>query len=120
MSVQLQAGKDIAKVTAKDIFEDALPKAFQAMKSQAEGVKATYVIHIFGDGGGHWFVDPKNGTVSAYEKGQDADCVLEMGTDEFSQLTQGKLDSKAALESGRMRFSGNPDHLVALGAFLGG
>ena len=120
MSVQLQAGKDIATVSAKDVFEDALPKAFAAMKTQAEGVKATYIIHIFGEGGGHWFVDPRNASVKAYEKGQDADCTLEMGAEEFSKLTQGKLDSAAAIQSGQMRFSGNPDHLVALGAFLGG
>jgi len=120
MSVQLQAGKDIAKVSAKDVFEDALPKAFAAMKTQAEGVKATYIIHIFGEGGGHWFVDPKNASVGPFEKGQSADCTLEMGVEEFSELTLGKLDTKAAMESGRMRFSGDPDHLVALGAFLGG
>lgn len=120
MSVQLQAGKDIAKVTPKDVFEDALPKAFAAMKQQAEGVKATFLIQIFGDGGGRWFVDPKNASVSKPEAGKDADCVLEMGVEEFTKLTQGKLDVQKAMESGKMRFSGNPDHLVALGAFLGG
>lgn len=119
MSVQLQAGKDIAKVSPQDVFENALPKAFAAMKQQAEGVKATFLINIFGDGGGSWFVDPKQAKVTK-AAGEKTDCVLEMGVEEFKQLTGGKLDVKKAMESGRMRFSGDPDALVALGAFLGG
>ena len=49
-----------------------------------------------------------------------ADCVLEMGVQEFKDLTAGKLDAGAAVKDGKMRFSGDPAQLVALGALLGG
>ena len=119
MSVQLQANKEPVKVTPSQIFDEALPKAIEMFKEQAGQINATYRINIFGDGGGHWFVDPKNGVVKAASD-EKSDCVLEMGVTEFSDLTSGKLDASAAIAAGKMRFSGDPEQLIAFGALLGG
>jgi predicted lipid carrier protein YhbT len=119
MSVQLQANKEPVKVTPSQLFDEALPKAIEMFQDQATQIKATYLINIFGEGGGNWFVDPKNAVVRVADN-DEADCVLEMGVSEFSDLTTGKLDTSAAIAAGKMRFSGDPDQLIAFGALLGG
>lgn len=119
MSVQLQANKDPVSITPSQIFDEALPKAMEMFKDQAGQISATYRINIFGDGGGQWFVDPKNAVVRAAQD-EATDCVLEMGVSEFTDLTSGKLDASAAIAAGKMRFSGNPEQLIAFGALLGG
>lgn len=116
---QLQAQKEHAKITPQQLFEEALPKTFATFKDQAKKVTSTFQINITGEGGGEWYVDPANGSVTSGRK-DGADCVLEMGVQEFADLTAGKLDAGAAVKNGKMRFSGDPGQLVALGALLGG
>jgi putative sterol carrier protein len=116
---QLQAQKEHATVTPQQLFEEALPKTFETFKEQAAKVSSTFQVLISGEGGGEWFIDPSNGSVEAGRK-DGADCVLEMGVQEFNDLTAGKLDAGAAVKDGKMRFSGDPAQLVALGALLGG
>lgn len=120
MSVQLQAGKPVEQKSPKDVFVDALPKVFEIQKDAASRISATFLVTIFGDGGGAYFVDPKNGLSRERADGDAADCVLEMGIAEFSAMTKGTLDAAKAVKEGTMRFSGDPDQLVSLGALLGG
>jgi putative sterol carrier protein len=119
MSVQLQANKPLATVSPADIFDKALPKAFEVLQKHLKGKTTTYTVTIFGEGGGSWVIDL---AAAAVRKGADekTSCTLEMGMAEFGQLTAGKLDVPAAMTSGKMRFSGNPADLTTLGQLLAG
>lgn len=116
---QLQAQKDLAIVTPQQLFEEALPKTFDIFEEHLAKIPGTFQINIFGEGGGQWFINPSEKSVEAGSH-TDANNVLEMGVAEFKDLTTGKLDTAAAMQSGKVRFTGDPDQLVAFGALLGG
>lgn len=119
MSVQLQAGKPVATVSPKELFEKALPLALGIYKKQGMKVEGTFQVNVFGEGGGQWFIDAGKGEVRAASN-DTTDCVLELGITEFKEMQNGKLDAAAAMQSGRLRFRGNPEHLVTLGQLLSG
>ena len=119
MTVQLQANKPIAKVTPTELFDTALPKILSAYKDKGMKVTGTFEINIFGQGGGHWFIDAGQAIVRP-SKNEKTDCVLEMGVDDFTKITTGALDAASAMRDGRVRFQGNVDHLINLGHLLAG
>ena len=119
MSVQLQASKPVATVSPAELFEKALPLALGIYKKQGMKVQGTFQVNVFGEGGGSWFIDAANGVVRA-EKNDTTDCVLELGIAEFKEMQNGKLDAAAAMNAGKLRFRGNPEHLVTLGQLLAG
>ena len=117
MTVQLQANKPIAKVSATELFTDALPKVLAAYKNKGTKLSGTFEVNIFGEGGGHWFIDAAQCTVRAASN-EKADCVLEMGADDFAKVTTGTLDAASAMRDGRVRFQGNIEQLMLLGDLL--
>ena len=119
MSVQLQANKPVATVSPAELFEKGLPIALAAYKKQGMKVDGTFLINIFGDGGGSWFVDAPNGVVRTGAN-EATDSVLELGIQEFKEMQNGKLDAAAAMKAGKMRFRGNPEQLITLGQLLSG
>jgi putative sterol carrier protein len=119
MTVQLQANKPITKVSATELFNDALPKILTAYKDKGMKVSGTFEINIFGQGGGHWYVDAAQCIVRP-SNNEKTDCVLEMGVEDFSKITTGTLDAASAMRDGRVRFQGNIDHLMQLGHLLAG
>lgn len=120
MTVQLQANKPITKVSATELFNDALPKILSAYKDKGMKVTGTFDVNIFGQGGGHWFVDAAECIVRPAAIDEKSDCVLEMGVEEFQKITTGTLDAASAMRDGRVRFQGNVDHLMQLGHLLAG
>lgn len=120
MSVQLQANKPVATVSPAELFEKALPLALGIYQKQGMKVNGTFQVNVFGDGGGRWFIDAANGLVRTATANDTSDCVLELGMTEFKEMQNGKLDAAAAMQSGRLRFRGNPEHLVTLGQLLAG
>lgn len=119
MTVQLQANKPIAKVSAIELFTDALPKMLAAYKNKGMKITGTFEVHIFGQGGGHWLIDAAECTVRPASN-EKADCVLEMGVDDFAKIVTGTLDAASAMRDGRVRFQGNIDQLMQLGQLLAG
>lgn len=119
MTVQLQANKPLTKVNPTELFTDALPKVLSAYKEKGMKVGGTYEINIFGKDGGRWFINAGEAVCRNYNQ-EKTDCVLEMGIDEFRQLTTGALDAGKAMQEGRVRFRGNPDQLIQLGHLLAG
>ena len=119
MTVQLQANKPITKVTATELFNDALPKILNAYKDRGMKVSGTFEVNIFGQGGGHWFIDASQCIVRPAQH-EKTDCVLEMGVEDFQKITTGTLDAASAMRDGRVRFQGNVDALMQLGHLLAG
>jgi putative sterol carrier protein len=120
MSVQLQANKPITKVSATELFSEALPKILVAYKDKGMKVTGTFEVNIFGQGGGHWFIDAAQCIVRPAANDDKTDCVLEMGVEDFSKITTGTLDAASAMRDGRVRFQGNIDNLMQLGHLLAG
>jgi putative sterol carrier protein len=119
MTVQLQANKPITKVSATELFTDALPKILVAYKDKGMKVGGTFEVNIFGQGGGHWYIDAAQCIVRPANN-EKTDCVLEMGVEDFAKITTGTLDAASAMRDGRVRFQGNIDHLMQLGHLLAG
>ena len=119
MTVQLQASKPLATVSPTEFFEDALPKVLAAYKGKGLKAAGTFEINIFGKNGGRWYLDAAQAIVRK-SAGEQTDCVLEMGSDDFTKMTTGRLDPAEAMRDGRVRFQGNPDQLVQLGHLLSG
>lgn len=120
MSVQLQANKPITKVSATELFNEALPKILVAYKEKGMKVSGTFDVNVFGQGGGHWFVDAAQCIVRPAAMDDKADCVLELGVEEFQKITTGALDAATAMRDGKVRFQGNVDQLMQLGHLLAG
>lgn len=119
MNVKLQAkNKDVHAPSPFDMFVTQLPAFLEAEEQRLGTISSSFAINVFGEGGGLFFVDPKNKVSREQNENDNADCIVEMGIEEFRSMTRGNLDADAAFESGKLRFNGDPEQLVALGALF--
>jgi putative sterol carrier protein len=74
----------------------------------AEGLNATYQLHLTGDDGDYWHLTIANQECSLGSgPATDADVAISMNMEDWSQLVAGRLDPVSAFLSGRVRVSGD-------------
>lgn len=96
-------------------FETTLPNDLKADPDKAKAIGATYKFAI--DGAGTWVVDLANLTVT--EADSDANCTVEVSSDDFSAILDKSLNPQMAFMSGKLKIKGDMGLAMKLGQVLG-
>jgi len=100
--------------TVKETF-DAMPSKFRADK--AAGVNATIQYDITGDHGGTWHAVIKDSTCTVHPgAGTNPNLTLTMSSQDWLDMTSGKLAGQMAFMSGKLKLKGD----MALAMKIGG
>jgi alkyl sulfatase BDS1-like metallo-beta-lactamase superfamily hydrolase len=101
----------MAKVpsSAKELFDDMIPRGLEKNPAKAKEVGAVYVFRITGDDGGDWVVDLTGDPPTCKPGVSDsAQCTIEVEHADFKRML---AEPNAGMElyfSGRLRVSGDP------------
>jgi len=86
----------------------------------AEEMRATYQVHLTGDGGGVWNLTIADGKCQLAEgNAEQPDVTITISVDEWSQLLSGQLDALSAYLSGRLQIAGDLSLATRLPALFG-
>ena len=95
--------------TAKELFDDQIPRALAAHPDKAREVDAIFCFKISGEEGGDWTVDLTGDPPICVpgDSGQ-AQCVIEVSADDFkTMLSDGEAGMQLYFE-GRLKVGGDP------------
>ncbi|HET6343352.1 MAG TPA: SCP2 sterol-binding domain-containing protein [Myxococcota bacterium] len=103
----------------KSVFEKTIPERLKSKPDVVAKVNSTYKFVITGDGGGTWVVDltQPGGVVKAADS--DAKCVITMGSGDFLDLINGKLNPQMAFMGGKLKVAGDMGLALKLGSLIG-
>src|SRR5262249_16564177 len=92
-------------MTPQEIF-DAMPGQLDA--NAAKNMNATIQFNLSGDNGGQWYVTIKDGKAEV-SKGTapSANMTMAMATNDYVDMTTGKLNGPQAFMSGKTKNSGD-------------
>ncbi|MBP1948091.1 SCP2 sterol-binding domain-containing protein [Virgibacillus litoralis] len=92
-------------------LQEVFKKIDSAIKNdptRAKGVKAIYQFNINGDESGTYHIVFNDENCYAAEgEIEDADCTMNMFTDDFLKMVDGKLNGTQAFMTGRLKIKGN-------------
>lgn len=105
--------------SVKEVFDKHLPSRLQSKPDVVSKINSTYKFVVTGDGGGTWVVDltKPGGAISAGEG--DAKCTITMGSKDFVDLMNGKLNPQMAFMGGKLKVAGDMGLALKLGSLLG-
>ncbi len=95
--------------TAADMFTK-IGKAAEANPDIATSVDAKFQFNVTGDGGGTFVLNFKAGTTSNFlttEPASDAQCIVTVSADDWSQMLAGTLDPMSAFMGGKVKVDGD-------------
>lgn len=96
----------IGRVNSCQEYFDTLSERFIADK--ANGVTATYVYELDGDGGGTWTVRVTDGNLSVDNgAAPDANVTYKMAADNYVKLVNGDLSGAKAVLTRKLKVSGS-------------
>lgn len=111
-----------ANATPKQSFEVILPFMFTKSpeaQNKLKGVAAAFQFVITGDGGGDWQLLVNNGGLDVKAgKHEKPNCTITMARTDWGQIQTGKLDPQAAFMAGKIKFQGDMNLIMKLGALL--
>lgn len=90
----------------KEIF-DEVDSAIKEDPSRTKGIEATYQFDL--DGGDSVYQLILNGANSYSAEGakEEADCTLQLSSDDFEKMARGNLNGTQAFMSGKLKIKGN-------------
>ena len=87
-------------------FFDKMPAAFQ--KDVAGSLSCLYQFDLSGDGGGKWFVEVRNGTLSVGEgEKPNPDVTLVAGAQDYVDIAEGRKNAMLAMATGKFKIKGH-------------
>lgn len=96
----------LAEVKSVQDYFETLDKRFVA--SDAKGVNAVFQYNIKGEGGGRWYVTVDNGKLDILKGLHPSPTVtLEMGSDNYVNMVNGKLDGTYAYMMSKLKVTGD-------------
>jgi alkyl sulfatase BDS1-like metallo-beta-lactamase superfamily hydrolase len=95
--------------SAKQLFDDLIPRGLQLHPEKAKQVNAIYAFRIKGEGGGDWVVD-LTGAPPTCAPGQTerAQCTIEIDHSDFQQMLSDPNAGMQLYFSGKLRVTGDP------------
>ena len=100
------------------VFEELLPARFRDKPDLVAKVNTSYKFVINGDGGGTWVVDLTQPGGSIQAGDGDAKCTITMGSQEFLDLINRKLNPQMAFMTGKLKVAGDMSLALKLGALI--
>src|SRR5687767_13497732 len=110
----------MAVTSAKEVFEVQMPKRLADKPDIVQKINASYKFVLTGDGGGTWVVDLTQPGGKITEGDTPAKCTITIGTKEFIDVVNGKLNAQMAFMTGKLKVAGDMGLAMKLGSLLGG
>lgn len=102
----------------KNILEE-IDHALQDKPDYAEGVNAVFQFDLSGDESGIYQVGLSESTNFIAEgEEEEADCVLQMSSDDFVKMANGNLNGTQAFMTGKLKIKGNMGLALKLQSIL--
>ena len=100
----------MAVTTARDLFDDLLPKALARNPERAREVGAVYRFTVEGESGGDWLVDLAAPAPACrpFASGDSAQCTLACSAQTFAEMLTDHSAAMRAYFQGKLRVTGDP------------
>ena len=105
--------------SARDLFENHMPKRLAAKPALVEKVNASYKFVVTGDNGGTWVVDLTSAEGGGREEDSDANCTITVDSGDLVDIVTGKLNGQMAFMTGKIKVAGDMALAMKLGSVLG-
>ncbi|MED5463053.1 MAG: SCP2 sterol-binding domain-containing protein [Myxococcota bacterium] len=105
--------------SARDLFENHMPKRLEAKPELVEKVNASYKFVVTGDNGGTWVVDLTSAEGGVREEDSDANCTITVDSGDLVDIVTGKLNGQMAFMTGKIKVAGDMALAMKLGSVLG-
>ena len=92
---------------ARTSFTQNIPQSIERDIERAKTVDAVFLFRVTGDGGGEWTVNMKDTPGVTEGDSGDADCTIEISTDDWQALTDRPGAAMQFFMDGKIRVTGN-------------
>ena len=100
-------------------FTKNIPESILHDPDRARDVGAVFLFKISGDGGGVWTVDMKDQLGVSEGDAGNADCVIEMSSEDWTALSDKPATAMQFFMDGKIKVSGNAVLATKLQAVIG-
>jgi putative sterol carrier protein len=105
--------------SVEEMFRDYVPKLLQNGNAALRGVNGTCKFDV-GDGGGMWMLTLRDSHGVAEARDGDADCTVRISAADLLDLVNGKLNTIAAFDQGKIHVMGDYELANKVGQLLFG
>ena len=111
---------DTFELTAREIFEEALPEIARKHEEVSKAINSILVIELSGENGGSWSLDLTGTPVASRGIVEGAQCVIKMEADRFLTLLRTRKIRPwlTAYKSRKINITGDLPTVVKLGQLL--
>lgn len=114
------AAEEVELVSSvEEMFRDYVPKLLQNGNASIQGVNGTCKFEV-GDGGGTWMLTLRDSQGVAEPREGDADCTVRISAADLLDLVNGRLNTIAAFDQGKIHVMGDYDLANQVGRLLFG
>lgn len=105
--------------SVEEMFRDHVPKLLQNGNAALRGFNGTCKFEV-GDGGGTWMLTLRESQALAEARDGDADCTVRISAADLLDLVNGRLNTIAAFDQGKIHVMGDYDLANQVGRLLFG
>ena len=88
-------------------FTQKIPENLRKFPEKARALGAVFVFRISGEQGGTWTVDMKNDIGVAEGEREGADCIIEVSSEDWQQMTENPNSAMNLYFQGKLKVTGN-------------
>jgi protein-tyrosine sulfotransferase len=109
-----------AVTTVEEIIGRHLPALLKSKRESATKIRAVCKIAVNGAGGGSWVVNLAEQSIRKDRGEVKPDCIVAVSSSDFIDMMSGRLNPMAAVDGGKIRFTGDPELVTKIGMLLFG
>ena len=104
---------------AQTSFTQNIPASIEKDLDRAKEVGAVFLFRVNGEGGGVWTVNMKDAPGVTEGDAGDAECTIEISTDDWKALTEKPGSAMQFFMNGKIKVTGNAILATKLQAIIG-
>ena len=104
---------------AQTSFTQNIPRSIERDVDRAKEVDAVFLFKVNGEGGGVWTVDMKNAPGVTQGDLGNAECIIEISTEDWKALTEKPGAAMQFFMNGKIKVTGNALLATKLQAIIG-